>query len=88
MYIQYIPIGITIILNTDGSQHTPTVRVGPLLRVLAGVDIGFDADGCVNAVNKVVHTHYLLTQSQRQLLAHTYNSTNLTNRLDRLGYNM
>jgi hypothetical protein len=40
--------------------------------MLAGVDIGFDADGCVDAVNKVVHTHYLLIQSQRQLLAHTH----------------
>ena len=59
-----------------------------LYDMLAGVDIGFDADTGVCAVNKVVHTHYLLTHSQRQRLAHTYNSTNLPNRLDRLGYNM
>ena len=35
------------------------------MRMLAGVDIGFDADGCVGVVNKVVHTHYLLGKMLR-----------------------
>ena len=68
------------------SKHRPHS-----LSMLAGVDIGFDADGCVGAVNKVVHTHYLLNNSHtiHKTLTHrrTYNSTNLANRLDRLGCN-
>ena len=59
-------------------------------RLLAGVGIGFDAVVDAGVVNKVVHTHYLiykLTHRQRSDPHRcALNSTNLANKLDRLGY--